>query len=265
MSIEDRIKLYAEAMRLRKEKGWGDKRIAKALNMSVNTVAGWLYKGYSPITTGNPHMPNLEPSPELSYVIGVVHGDGWISAVRSERHIKKRIGLATKDRDFVKRFNINLCKVLKKKNLYSIYFRKSRGYYTLVATSKFLFDFLKKGWENLKHVIERYPGDFIRGFADSEGSVILASRCINLYNTNLSLLKYVQELLNEKFKITSHIFLVHGERFERDICGRTVIYTKPVYMLKIFSRDGVIKFWRLIGFSIARKQRKLDEIVRDFS
>jgi len=264
MPIEDRMKLYRKAMRLHKERGWGDKRIAKALKIvSVNTVGGWLYHDYTPLTTGNPHMPNLNPSPELSYVIGVISGDGWLSAIsiRAEQRIKKIIGLEVKDRDLIVGFNKSLCKVLLKKKPYAIQQRKTRKLFAIRATSKYLYDFLDKGWQNLKQIIEKYPANFIRALADCEGSITFGR--IRLYNTDEALLKYVKKLLLKKFNIRSEISVIHGERFERSIKGRKVKYSKPVYALSIASKDSLMKFRENIGFSIARKDEKLQRITME--
>ena len=46
--LKERQRLYEEAMRLRAEYGWGAKRIAKELGLSVATVSGWLYRGQKP-------------------------------------------------------------------------------------------------------------------------------------------------------------------------------------------------------------------------
>jgi intein-encoded DNA endonuclease-like protein len=50
LPLEERLRLYEQAIRLRNEKGWGRRRIGKALGISTYTVDAWLNKGIRPST-----------------------------------------------------------------------------------------------------------------------------------------------------------------------------------------------------------------------
>jgi intein-encoded DNA endonuclease-like protein len=72
---------------------------------------------------------------------------------------------------------------------------KSSGRYVVEAESKTLYELLRKpvDLDRLRRYIEhcgRCVAAFIRGFADSEGSVDKNGN-INIYNTDLRLLTYI--------------------------------------------------------------------------
>jgi len=49
LPYERKIEFYDQAMKLKREKGWGFRRIAKFLNLSKATVSGWIYCGKKPL------------------------------------------------------------------------------------------------------------------------------------------------------------------------------------------------------------------------
>jgi intein-encoded DNA endonuclease-like protein len=119
----------------------------------------------------------LKPSEELAYVIGVKVGDGYTYRKRRVRkgYNDVMIGLEAKDREFVEEFARCLAKVLGRKQIRPR-FRDDVGKYVVEVGSKTLYELLRKpvDLDRLKKYIEhceRCVAAFIRGFADSEGSV----------------------------------------------------------------------------------------------
>lgn len=208
------------------------------------------------------HKPSLHPAPELAYVIGVVWGDGWTQKNEAKKHYV--IAMATKDKDFAETFNKKICKVLGKSQLYSIC--KIRDLFTVNATSKKLFYFLDS--DAAKKVIEKYPADFIRGLADSDGCVSFSWRGIRLEkevsiaNTDYELLTYVADLLKKKFHINS-VMGKYKMGSHMGPQGVVIKSTKQCYALRIRRRQDIEKFAHFVGFTMKRKQEALKALCKE--
>lgn len=131
--------------------------------------------------------------------------------------------------------------------------------------SKQLYEFLARK----EHVslIEGFPADFIKGFADSEGSVSVRRRtkhfveaCIAICNSSQNLLNFVANLLKRHFGITSHIILHTKKGVRKVIHGEETHATKNTYSLNIYAKNHTVTFYRNIGFSINRKMNKLRQV-----
>jgi intein-encoded DNA endonuclease-like protein len=103
---------------------------------------------------------------------------------------------------------------------------------------------------------------FLRGFADAEGSVDKNGHII-IYNTDLRLLTYVQELLR-RFGIEStgpRVCSPAGSLIKIDpITGKIYTTRKDCYCIYIRSYCNV-DFYNHIGFTILRKQERLERYV----
>lgn len=255
LPLEERVRLYNEAINLREKFKWGRVLIGRKIGVSPNVVGNWIHKGVKPMTKYNMFEP--KPSKELSYVIGVIFGDGSITRTGY-------IHLSAMDKDFVNRFAFCLTKILNK----NCPVRESKGVPYVWIGCRLFCDFMRNGLEYLKPFIEKFPKDFIQGLADSEGSPNVAvykdrgkdrfdAKVVVAANTNMQLLKYTQHLLQKFFHIKSNISLnVEAEKV-RVSKGRTTKTTKGAYRLTIDRFFDSKRFARLIGFSIIRKQEKL--------
>jgi len=196
LSCEEKIRLYNEAMNLRKKYGWGKRRIAKALGLDPSLVGNWIRRGSKPFSRWN--KPNLEPSPELSFVVGVILGDGSVYYTSRRYNIR----LDATDKSFVEEFSTCLAKVLKKEKPYRIQFKKPKGkrspVWVVQARSRMFYEWFKSGkW---REVARRFPREFLRGFYLSEGSFEINKHrnntsAIKIYNKDLEKLRFVQEIL----------------------------------------------------------------------
>jgi len=197
----------------------------------------------------------LKPSPHLSYVIGAIFGDGTVRLRKRNKnsggsHPQYRIVLSVKDKDFIDEFNRRITKVVGRKQLYSIQFHGGR--YHLVCSSKILFEPLNGyNLERVKPFVDKYPREFIRGFADAEGSVHYVpqqhARSIRITNSNKELLEYIQNLLAKHFSIKSKIYGPYKGRNALDLI--------------IFGLENIKRFYEQIGFSIGRKNDILRQIL----
>lgn len=214
---------------------------------------------------------NVVPSPELSYLTGVMFGDGFVYHRPTQSvcgGAVSRITLAAKSREFVEAFNRCACKLKGREKLHPIHKRKNQPYPDLFYVnipSKALYDLFKeRNLTKFKPIIEEFSAEFIRGIFDSEGSVsfkyrykkslwrsyrVLDKRVI-IINTNLQLLKYVRELL-EKFSINSTIVINHKKGTR--IFGGKCLTKKTCYQLGIWDKLGILKFIEKIGATIPEK------------
>lgn len=256
LPLEQRMELYDQAMKIRREKGWGDINIGRVLGINQHTVDNWLFRDSKP--DGLFKFPDLNPSAELSYVLGTYYGDGY--AYRSKKERSWFIKLEAMDKDFVEEFSRCLSKVLRKKNGYPVHRLKKGGIYFTRVTNIKLYEFLKKKSLDVhKHWIEEFPAEFLRGFYDSEGGMY--GNTLGLSNTNLELLQYVRDLLERHFSIPSRIGIAHKKGVTHFYRGRKITATKDCYYLRIKRRESQRKFHEKMGFSIARKQEKLKKAV----
>ncbi len=201
LPLELRIKLYNDVVALRRRgltyRGIiGEIYRRYGVRISKSSISEWLRGIHNPYNGRLiPSLELLKPSEELAYVIGVKVGDGYTYRVRSVRkgYNDVMIGLEARDREFVEEFGRCLAIVLGRKPIKSIYTNNVAKYYVGVG-SKTLYELLKKpvGLDRLKKYIEhceRCVAAFIRGFADSEGSVDKNGN-ITIYNTDQRLLIY---------------------------------------------------------------------------
>ena len=176
---------------------------------------------------------------------GVCKGNGSVHAdLRSKSYF---ISLGCMGSDFAEKFRQCLEKIAGRR--VKIY-RCSNGEYLVSMRSKMLYEFLKSDPTWLAEV---FPNEFVRGFADSEGSASVVRRKtrsggtyiypkVSMSNNNLKLLLEVKKLL-AGLEIEAGVYLSKKEGGKR----------KPNYTLDIVKKKSVHKFIKLIGFSIARK------------
>jgi len=228
----------------------------KDVKISKATVIRWCKGTHSPFNRIK--RLNLEHSPALSYIIGVYFGDGSITL---DKNYKYKIKLKVADREFAEAFrdalkSIGANPILGfEKNIT----RSSRWY--VEATSKDLFMFLKQPKEKLFKVAKEYPREFLRGFFDSEAYVFVdrynpRRAYVSASNYDKKVLEFCQELLDE-LDIHSKIYLSREKGTPVRIRGKFYRYTQNFYELRIYRRKSVAKFTLDIGFTIQRKQEKL--------
>ncbi len=194
-----------------------------------------------------------------AYVFGVLCGDGWIWYDAKQGCYQ--IGLSAIDKDFCQEFARCLNSVYGLKP--SIKIRAARNprwqdqQEVKLCSRKACDDLLSYGFFKTKtwrvpHVIKvaslGIQASFIKGFADSEGSVDAKYRKIRITSSNLIGLKQVGLLL-QNFGIT---YGIHRHSY------------KNVYALEIHNRRSIESFARNIGFVIYRKQARLIDSIKSY-
>lgn len=211
------------------------------------------------------NKPNLTPSPSLSYIIGVVFGDGSPNmATRKTGRTNYNIDLFVTDKDFTDAFNDALYQILGRRYAVQLYGDR----YQVRGQSKTLYFLLKdRDLDSLKEFVDPFPADFIRGFADSEGSIGVYSNNgykgarLGLCNTNHEVMPFIEMLL-QKFGIRTHSSEHPPGRTSIKRDGSLITSRKLLYRIVIHDKASLKIFAEEVGFSIGRKQEKLMEAVR---
>jgi len=254
-SLEERLRLYDEVMRLR-SCGLGYKRIAKSIRekygvpLNPGTVRNWVKKGCHPLGSHN----RLVAGPELAYVIGAWLGDGSLN-VRATKGTYC-IRLSCKDYDFAREWGRCLAKTLGKSKPYVPKYYNCLRMWLVRGCSVLLYSLLEKAREEspwiLMPYLEKHPAEACRGFFDAEGHVSTGDYRIAACNTDPSTIDLFRELLKKL-----------------GIDCKTYRYCPPdgrrtLYVLVVSRKDNVLGFAEKVGFTIARKQAKLMQLVEKY-
>lgn len=224
-------------------RGLSTYKIAEIYGVSYQTILYYLKKyGIPTRKRPKPPEPNLTPSKELAYVLGVLYGDGTVSRCRSvNKKLKKTdyryvIQLAVVDRKFAEEFLIALTRIGLRPKMYIL--RRSeeerkkghRDRWLVVAQSKKFYNWFKElTLADLEKIVEGYEEHFIRGFYESEGCLdkCFGKKRIRITNTNKNLIMmackmlvklgfkpaiYTQEYKSQKKRKTAYTLHLYGDR-----------------------------------------------------
>jgi DNA endonuclease len=217
----------------------------------------------------NKHLPNIfniEPSKELSYVLGVLKGDGSVYKThRRYKHRKHQIAymicLQVRDKPFAKEFACCLSIIFNKEvKVITCDEKQGRGiFFKVFLASKSFYNWYYN--TNIFDIALIFPKEFIKGVYDSEGSLgfttsksknnIYKYNIIRIVSSNLELLNIIQKQLN-KYNITSTL-KNRGVPKVTNMISRKIIWKKEVYCLGIYNKKSVISFFINIGSSIPEK------------
>ena len=273
------LEQYNKSISLKKQ-GLGSQRISKILNIPRPTIENWINKKTKPyyfsekriaacnskenikklrklnkitqpkaveaarIKNTKP-IKNKDTTKELCYVLGVILGDGNAS--------QRRAILSATDKDFVETFQINLEKWSEYKTTFNkryikpdkkIKRRKLQWFCYLdsIKIEKFINSFDYNKIKEKHHKI-----NIIKGFFDSEGHFSKSYELI-AYNTNYEILNLISKLLTD-LNLTNQIKAYTVKNINKE----DIQY----YYLKILGKARYL-FYQTIGFSIRRKQEKLE-------
>jgi intein-encoded DNA endonuclease-like protein len=267
---EIRIKAFNDVHKLRK-RGLSITEIREEIHrkhgvwIGKSTIRDWLRGVHNPYNSrGIPSLELLKPSEDLANVIGVRLGDGY-TYKSSNRH---DIGLRAKDKEFVEDFGRRLGDILGRRPIRPRKIAKEAEKYVVEAVSKTLYELLKKpvDLKRIKPYVEHCPrcaAAFLRGLFDSDGHVDKRGY-IRLYNTNYEVLVYAQKLLWKYFGIESTGPWPHkqkGTTMHDPKTGKQYKTKKDCYYIYIRT-ESLQKFHQHIGFSIRRKQKRLEEYLK---
>ena len=194
-------------------------------------------------------------SSEFCYILGVVLGDGFTNLPRCY------ISLKVKDKNFAENFREKLEEWSNHEA--KIYPKNKSGYYYSTLYSKEAVLIVRKF--DLTRIIKSSKKEscsFLRGLFDSEGHVAgsnlenprRASRHIGFYNSNKEVTNIVSILLTKlgvSHSVNSRVHSGFGSK-------------KMQYEIIICGFENYVFFYKNIGFSIKRKQKKLETIINSY-
>lgn len=201
-----------------------------------------------------------EPSPALSYIIGANKGDGCTLANSGV------VKLEVTDKDFAQAFNSKMAALLSraKPNKILVRSRPDRlPIYVVRYASVQLVQLLRQPLERLIEYASRFPREFLRGFFDAEGHVDVGitkylKLRVGAENTDKKLLSKARELLN-RLKIASRTCRKRRNGTIMTIRGKTFVKRRTSYSMEIGRLSDVKVFVDEIGFSIKRRNQKLQD------
>ena len=241
---------YKEAMEIMR-KGTGIAEASRKLNIPKSTLYFWKH-GTKPPTA----RWMASPSKELSYVLGVLYGDGFLVKKYSYHY---DLELIVKDYEFSLTFSKAVAKILNKRLKPPKWHRRLNTWRVRYYPKAFYKWFKEQSKEHSLDTLIEHDKDtvkyFLRGLYDSEGSNY-KSKKILLYNSDQELLKYTQYLLKKYFNIraTGPYLYVRAGSISRNGDGEEVKRNYNVYYTEISRKGDVQIFLSEIGFSIREKQ-----------
>ena len=204
----------------------------------------------------------IKMTKEKAYVIGVICGDGCTHRTKNDSY---QITLSATDKDFVSEFSRFMLEVYGIKP--SIGKQKSRNpswkdKMQSRVCSKEVFEDLMK-YSNFGKYAWRVPNaimestkatkcSFLRGFFDSEGSVDMSKKLV-IVSVNFDGMKDVKKILSSIGILCS---MRHVESKTENRRG--------TYLIEITGRRSIESYRMDIGFSIRRKQEKLDNLLNGY-
>lgn len=230
----------------------------RGTRLSKSHISEWLSGKHKPF--GYVRQFEASPSAELAYVVGVKMGDASISKNKNHDYMVK---LRVTDKDFAGEFSRCLS-VLLHRSPPNVRWDKKTESWHVQASSLLLFNLLNKNVEELAPVIthcNQCEAAFLRGFFDPEGSVYRSS--LKVSNGDLDKLLLVCSLLNALGIQSTGPHLSQEKGGMKMIKGRMCNINKDSYY--VYVRAGSVgKFRERIGFSIFRKQARLDDAINIF-
>ena len=206
------------------------RKIAKMYNIDQSTVCK-LMKRYNIVTRKNKKVVDFNKKKTLSYILGVVKGDGWL--IINKKLKRYEIGL----RVVSSKFALEFLKSLKEVGLKPRTRMVNNRYYEVLANGKSLCMWIKNIDLNEYLKDEEQKIQFLKGFYESEGCCYDR---IRMFNTDRELMQFV-------FKILKDL------GFHPKIKCRIRPKYKPIYVVSINRRGEIERFFKMVKPVIKNK------------
>lgn len=232
--------------------------IGGEVGLNHRTIRYWMKKHGIPRRTPYEKKmikPKIESSETLSYIVGVLLGDGWAGKV-GKKH-EYRVALQTRTLCFNRSFERALAEIgLNPRTFeYKIKGRETTFYGTFAHSKIFVGWFKSLEFEDIENLAKKYPIDFLRGFYESEGNYqeteseekikigkkvrgpyVVHRVNIRIVNTNKKLIMLTKDLMK---KIGFHPTTIYGVK--------TLAPQKPQYCIAVYKKGEAGKFISLIN------------------
>jgi len=203
------------------KEGWSINKIARECGVGWSTIWYWGKKLGIPLQKsdmGTKQYPDLSPSPELAYILGVIDGDGCVSG-----HNDIRLG--TKDYEFAQEFRralkaIGLRANVNKKSYWNKNLKRQyHGWRCYANSAAFVRWYRGLAQEQKGRIVEQFPEQYLKGFFESEGTYTIhtnGSANVVFSNTDYELLLMVQRLLT----MLGYESNIHESKFKGHFSGK---------------------------------------------
>lgn len=247
--------------------------ITKQLCIPNSTVGNWIHRRLCKPFWAN---VNLSPTKELSYVLGVQLGDGFSFKYlgKGTSHsglFRRNIGLSATDKEFVVEYARCLSTIVGRKvrvcTLPQEAPRKTK--YRATTSCMLIYNLLERVKEDPNGMIPLISdrGAFLRGFFDSEGTIVIQNNghgqgytySLKAYNTNQVALCLMQRMLSY-LGIQSKICVSHeASTWDKRRDGSIRIRNRAkLFEIRVLARFKG-EFAKYVGFVIKRKQDRLTD------
>lgn len=295
MPFENKYSLeeYNKAIELHKQ-GYGSLRISKILGYKTRSaIEDWINKGRKPYYYSEKRIQacnskeNVERmramnkltqpkamrisaelrtkrlpesakrlNEDLAYLLGVVYGDGHVSVKQ------RKVMLNVTDKDFSLKFKETIekwsgfkARFFTRNQKPNKYIKNRKMQYVSYIDSVEAAIFLKNFDLNLLiNSEDKIKSAFVKGFFDSEGTVFNVEKRnttgLACFNTKYYLINLIKIIL-DSLDIHSSMHIRKLYSFEGYITN------KNYYILGIYKKESILKYYKLIGFNINRKQERL--------
>ncbi len=200
---------------------------------------------------------------EFAYTLGTILTDGYIDKKLTE------ITLEVIDNDFAKEFKYNIEKWSGLKCTTHKYKTDHKDVYRVILSSKNASHFLKEyDYNNIKNSDDICKCYFLRAVFDAEGSVSFQKlkkpyspiRTIDMCSINYDFIIFVKDLLKD-INIDSREIRIAFKKGETNGYGE---YKSNLYELVIGKRKDLEIFNTKVGFTIRRKQIRVDKFLQTY-
>lgn len=203
----------------------------------------------------------LSPSPELSYILGVLKGDGYCYHFQNKKKSDSIIALSVNDYEFAQSFAKALCSIGLNPHTFSLekYKNQTTKWRTTCSSREFVSWYKDLSTEDIFTMLkmeQRFILEFFRGFYEAEGWLgkvpTKSYYFIGVSNTDKILLQKIQEemgRLGYDFRLSKGI-----KPKPAMINGIMANFTKIVYTLVLHKKAQVIKLLTEIQPAIPRKR-----------
>lgn len=178
-------------------------------------------------------VPNLQPTPELAYILGTLKGDGYVG-LGSRKWAPGMVVLKVKPVTFAQSFAdaIRTVGLHPHINVVGNGVEGRTYFQTRAYSTAFARWYLALTTDGLRAIATSYPIEFLRGFYEAEGSCPKHGG-LNLNNTNLTLITLCEDLCR-LLGFSSKIACYAQGRY------------RPIYRLWIGRRAGGDQLLRII-------------------
>jgi hypothetical protein len=189
---------------------------------------------------------DLTPSSELSYILGVLAGDGWVNVSHFGTY---KVGLHVSNKEFAEEFAQSLRTIGFRPCVYP-YTNGGWGkklMYSVEAAGRHFTDwYLSLKIDDIRNIVMQYPSPFVRGFYQSEGTV--GVRVVSMCNKRLDRIILVQEagrLL--RYDLGVHTYIRKPDKFHQEPLTYYVLdvhggQTEHLRFLRIFGEHRLADY-----------------------